>query len=170
MKMKGPHTPDPEVARLLGQTLDEYQAELEPEPQERAFEEGRPQHFRATQYERNPAARIACIEHYGPQCAACGLSFGSAYGPMMEGFILVHHLELISASRDRHSVNPTRDMRPVCANCHAVMHRRTPPFTVIEVKRMLRESVRTETKQPVAMEVSARSRRRRTKGGHGDGR
>ncbi len=127
------------MAKLVAQSLADYQRDFESagEPRARTFTEGHPHRHLAVRYERDPAARYACIDQHGSSCAACGFDFGAAYGPVVEGFILVHHLELVSAGGRSRAVNPARDMRPVCANCHVVMHRRNPPFTVAEVKRML---------------------------------
>lgn len=136
-RMKSRHTPTAEIAQFLRALIEEYQTDLEPaEAIAPAFSEGRPQRFEVLRYERNPAARLACIEHYGATCAVCGFEFGIVYGPELEGLILVHHLELVSAGQRSRAVNPVRDMRPVCANCHLVIHRKTPPFTVAEVRRM----------------------------------
>lgn len=137
-RMKSRHTPTVEVADSLLRFITEYQADLETvaTPGSPVFSEGRPQAFEGIRHERNPAARLACIEHHGATCSVCGFAFGVEYGPELEGFILVHHLELVSASRRSRAVSPVRDMRPVCANCHMVMHRKNPPFTVAEVQRM----------------------------------
>lgn len=89
-------------------------------------------------YERNPLARTRCIEHYGPTCSVCDLDFGCRYGPVADGLIQVHHLRPLSAdSGKRRTVDPIRDLRPVCANCHLVIHRRNPPFTIEEVREFL---------------------------------
>jgi hypothetical protein len=42
-------------------------------------------------YERNPAARRACIEHHGTICCICGFNFGQVYGPEVNGFIHVQN-------------------------------------------------------------------------------
>ena len=34
--------------------------------------------------------------------------------------------------------DPLKDLVPVCPNCHAVIHLRTPPYTPKETRRMLR--------------------------------
>jgi hypothetical protein len=73
-------------------------------------------------YERNPAARSACIAHYGPTCVVCGFSFGAVYGPLAEGFIHVHHLKPLAEVGEQYEVDPISDLRPVCANCHAIIH------------------------------------------------
>ena len=36
-------------------------------------------------YERNPAARDACIAHYGAICSVCSFDFGETYGEIGEG-------------------------------------------------------------------------------------
>jgi predicted HNH restriction endonuclease len=91
----------------------------------------------AIRYERSRLARNECINVYGRMCAVCGFKFGAVYGPEMEDLIHVHHLEMISSSGGCRAIDPARDMRPVCANCHYVMHQRNPPYTIEEVKGML---------------------------------
>ncbi len=88
-------------------------------------------------YERNPAARRACKEHYGATCCICGFDFGEKYGPIMDGFIHVHHLHSLSESGGEYVVNPVADLRPVCPNCHAVLHSRRPAYSVEEVRAFL---------------------------------
>lgn len=73
-------------------------------------------------YERNAIARKKCIEHYGPTCVVCGFNFGAVYGPIAEGFIHVHHLKPLCDIGEEYDVDPIVDLRPVCANCHAVIH------------------------------------------------
>jgi hypothetical protein len=73
-------------------------------------------------YERNPIARACCIAHYGASCVVCGLNFGAVYGPLAEGFIHVHHIKPLSAIGVEYEVDPVADLRPVCPNCHAVIH------------------------------------------------
>ncbi|WP_165227541.1 HNH endonuclease [Aquisphaera insulae] len=90
-------------------------------------------------YERNPEARRRCIEHHGAVCAACELDFGEKYGEVAEGLIHVHHLKLISKIREGYEVDPIKDLRPICPNCHAVIHLRSdPPYSIEDVRRFLR--------------------------------
>ena len=83
-------------------------------------------------YERNPEARRRCIEHYGAKCVVCGFDFGAVYGGVAEGLIHVHHLKPISEVGEGYVVDPVEDLRPVCPNCHAVIHLRTDPPNLIE--------------------------------------
>lgn len=73
-------------------------------------------------YERSAVARTKCIEHYGTRCRACGMDFGSTYGEFAAGFIHIHHLVPLSQIQTGYQVDPIRDLRPVCPNCHAMLH------------------------------------------------
>jgi hypothetical protein len=87
-----------------------------------ALFEGAVRQMLASTYERDPRARARCIDHYGSSCCACGVDFGERYGEIAAGFIHVHHLRALSSARGRRRVDPVRDLRPVCPNCHAVLH------------------------------------------------
>jgi 5-methylcytosine-specific restriction protein A len=86
------------------------------------FPEGALRRVYVNAYERNPAARAACIAHYGPACVVCGFDFALVYGPLAVGFIHVHHLVPLSQAGDQYEVDPVADLRPVCPNCHAIIH------------------------------------------------
>jgi hypothetical protein len=88
-------------------------------------------------YERNREARRRCIEHYGPVCCVCDFDFGGVYGSAVSGYIHVHHLKALSEIVTEYVVDPIADLRPVCPNCHAVIHSREPQFTINEVREML---------------------------------
>jgi hypothetical protein len=90
-----------------------------------------------TAYERNPLAREKCLQHYGTSCFACGFSFRETYGERITGCIHVHHLESVAARGGEYVVDPVKDLRPVCPNCHAVLHLRKPPLSIQELKTML---------------------------------
>ena len=73
-------------------------------------------------YERNAEARLQCIEAHGTSCCICGFTFGERYGHVAEGYIHVHHLRPLSEIGIAYVVDPIDDLRPVCPNCHAVLH------------------------------------------------
>ena len=102
-----------------------------------AFAEGAVTRAEVNRYERDPRARAACLSHWGPACAVCSLSFEDRYGSIGKGFIHVHHLRELSAVGSDYRVDPVNDLRPVCPNCHAMLHRRRPAFTVEELKTQL---------------------------------
>jgi hypothetical protein len=84
-------------------------------------------------YERNSAARQACLKHHGTNCAVCGFDFGATYGELGAGFIHVHHLKPLASIKEGYAVDPINDLVPVCPNCHAMLHLHTPPFSVEEL-------------------------------------
>lgn len=102
------------------------------------FVEGAARQVFVNAYERNPEARRICIEHFGASCQVCNFDFESKYGKIGRGYIHVHHLKQISEIRKEYKVNPIKDLRPVCPNCHAIIHKRKPPFTIEEVKNFLK--------------------------------
>jgi len=103
---------------------------------ERFLEEGKAEKVKVNRYERNRMARRVCIERWGCQCAVCDMSFSEVYGEIGDGFIHVHHLTPLGSIGDSYTVDPVRDLRPVCPNCHAMLHRREPPFGIEELRRL----------------------------------
>ncbi len=91
------------------------------------------------QYERNPEARQQCIAYYGTTCFICGFNFGDTYGPEFTGKIHVHHLKPLSEIKGEYEINPVKDLRPVCPNCHMILHsKKDGVYTVDEVKAKLK--------------------------------
>ena len=112
-----------------------YPEEVAPSPQ---LFEGAATSVLVNSYERNPKARRACVAHYGYRCSVCGLSFAEVYGGLGEDFIHVHHLVEISSVGREYAIDPIRDLRPVCANCHAMLHRKVPAISIEELKQSLK--------------------------------
>lgn len=103
------------------------------------FREGSRILFSAYRYERDPRARKACILHYGLDCAVCGFNFSETYGQLGAEFIHVHHLLPLSERAVEYEINPIEDLRPVCPNCHAMLHRYNPPLSIEELKSVLQK-------------------------------
>lgn len=104
----------------------------------KSFLEGTARQVTVNVYERNPEARTICINHYGLNCFICGFNFKSTYGNVGGGFIHVHHLKPISEIRKGYELNPIKDLRPVCPNCHAMLHRRKPAYSIEELKAFIK--------------------------------
>ena len=102
-----------------------------------ALREGATRTVTVSAFERNPEARRRCIEAHGTSCVVCGFNFGKFYGEYAEGYIHVHHLNPLSVQRDDHEIDPVRDLRPVCPNCHAVIHLRSSCLTIDEAREMI---------------------------------
>lgn len=129
-------------SRLLGAVL--ALMPLEPvEPLLPAGEmEGDPQQVLVTRYERSQINRAACIEIHGIRCKVCDFDFAAVYGEIGEEFIEVHHIEPVSGLQPGTIVDPAKDLAPVCANCHAMLHRRRPPYSLDELRSMLQPPAR----------------------------
>jgi hypothetical protein len=104
-----------------------------------SFLEGSVERVSVNRYERDSRARLACIAKYGSVCCICKFDFGEVYGPDAQGFIHVHHLRPISEIGNEYEVDPIEDLRPVCPNCHAVLHLNNRCRTIDEVKQLLKK-------------------------------
>lgn len=102
------------------------------------YAEGAVKQILVNRYERDRNARIACLTHHGCSCSVCGLSMESRYGEIAREFIHVHHIVPLSKIGARYEVNPITDLKPVCPNCHAIIHRRNPPLTIDEARARMR--------------------------------
>ncbi|WP_340019363.1 DUF3427 domain-containing protein [Paenibacillus sp. FSL H3-0457] len=88
-------------------------------------------------YERNPEARQKCIDHYGLSCTVCNFSFENKYGVLGKEYIQVHHLVELNQIGKKYAVDPIKDLRPVCPNCHAMLHRKKPAYSIEELKDVM---------------------------------
>jgi len=96
---------------------------LEEEIEADKYFEGATKKISVNCYERSPYARKKCIEYYGTKCIVCDFDFEKVYGEIGKAFIHVHHIVPLAEIKSSYIVDPTRDLRPVCANCHAMIHR-----------------------------------------------
>lgn len=97
--------------------------------------EGRPTERFVTRYERVRELRNRAIELHGTVCTVCGFDFGDVYGDIGAGFTHIHHLKPVSTLRGPTTVVAETDLRPVCANCHSMIHRRPKKTLSIEELR-----------------------------------
>lgn len=103
-----------------------------------AIMEGASRTILVNAYERDPEARRRCIAAHGTNCCVCGFSFEAVYGPVAKGHIHVHHLHPLSRADGAHAVDPVADLRPVCPNCHAVIHLGGECRSIDAVRQLLR--------------------------------
>jgi 5-methylcytosine-specific restriction enzyme A len=101
------------------------------------FAEGAVTQIQVNKYERDTNARLACINHHKPICKVCGTDFGLKYGEIGIGFIHVHHIVPISKVGKQYLLNPIDDLVPVCPNCHAMLHKQTPPYSIDKMKEFI---------------------------------
>ncbi|MCH5719843.1 HNH endonuclease [Niabella hibiscisoli] len=101
--------------------------------------EGTTSKISVNKYERNPLARRMCIAYHGALCKVCQFDFYLIYGDIGKGYIHVHHIIPISSIGKEYVFNPEQDLIPVCPNCHSIIHKRKPIFSIEELKGIVEE-------------------------------
>ncbi|MGJ8720455.1 MAG: HNH endonuclease [Salinibacterium amurskyense] len=91
-------------------------------------------------YERSRANRAVAIQIHGTRCKVCDLDFGERYGAIGAGFVEVHHLLPVHLMATPGVVDPSKDLVPLCANCHRMAHRADPPHTPDSLRELLKDS------------------------------
>ena len=114
---------------------DDYDVDY-PEADETLYE-GALITVKANKYERNRQARQECVDKKGYKCLVCGRDFVETYGIVGKNFIHVHHLKPISSIGKEYKLNVDEDLVPVCPNCHYMLHRKDPPYTIKQMKRII---------------------------------
>ena len=99
--------------------------------------EGATKSIRVNIYERNPLARKKCLDHYGAKCIVCEFDFEKRYGEIGKGFIHIHHVFDISQIGKEYEVDYTKDLVPVCPNCHAMLHKQKPALGIEDLKKVI---------------------------------
>jgi 5-methylcytosine-specific restriction protein A len=67
----------------------------------------------------------------------CGFNFEEAFGSIGKGFIHVHHIKPLSKIKKGYIVDPIKDLIPMCPNCHSMIHKGDPPYTVEKLKTII---------------------------------
>jgi len=99
--------------------------------------EGASVRVEVNRYERSRINRTLCIARHGTACAVCQFDFFARYGEVGRDFIHVHHVVPVSTLGAGYVIDPGRDLVPVCPNCHAMLHRRNPPYSVSELRSLV---------------------------------
>lgn len=101
--------------------------------------EGALQTVLASRYERSQANRRACLAHHGDACKVCDKRMADVYGDIADGVIHVHHVVPLSELGGAYTVDPVRDLVPVCPNCHTMLHhgRAGAPRSAAELRAQL---------------------------------
>lgn len=91
-------------------------------------------------YERDRSARLRAIAKWGAACVCCGFDFEQVYGARGSGLIHVHHVVPLSSIGTAYKLDPEADLRPVCPNCHAIIHRFDPVLSIDDVRSLLADA------------------------------
>lgn len=119
--------------------LADHESGVEASLEHVGLPEGARQRVEVNRYERSRINRSLCIARHGTACSVCAFDFESVYGELGKEFTHVHHVVPVSRLGPGYLIDPAADLLPVCPNCHAMLHRREPPFTVDELRRRIIE-------------------------------
>ena len=123
-----------EIRGLLLKSM-EWVTSYQSEAEDGALE-GNKKFYSQTKAERSIANRKRCIEIFGVQCQICEINLSEIYGDLADGFIHVHHIESIAETGPRW-IDPSKDLIPVCPNCHSMLHRNEPPLKPNDLRKII---------------------------------
>lgn len=75
-------------------------------------------------------------EKWKTNCWVCDFNFYDKYGDWGKDYIEIHHLIPLNQGK---RVTNVEDVRPVCSNCHQMIHKRKEMLTIQELKNIIKE-------------------------------
>ena len=127
---------------------------------ESGCEEGYLYRTTTNRYERNPINRELCLAKKGYKCQICNFDFKEVYGSIGKQFIEVHHITPVSTLGPGYRIDVEKDLIPVCANCHAMLHKKNPPYLpnelniIITTTKAKRKQLICESEKNVLMAIT----------------
>lgn len=88
-------------------------------------------------FEIDAEAKKKCFELYGLNCYVCESDFKEVYGKSSEKFMQAHLIKPWSEIGELERLSPAEHLRPVCPNCHSIIHLENPPLSFDAVRAML---------------------------------
>jgi 5-methylcytosine-specific restriction protein A len=93
-------------------------------------------------FSRNPALINDAKLKYGFKCQVCEFSFEEKYAELGVGYIECHHTNPLSERSDLDELKTKiSDIAVVCANCHRMLHRRSPALTIEQLKEIMAKNI-----------------------------
>lgn len=100
--------------------------------------EGTPSVVLSNRYERDPKLRELCLKLKGRVCFACGFDPTKEYRHERASKVIeVHHIFELATFRREHKVDPSKDLVPLCPNCHRMAHKTRPAMNVEKLKELI---------------------------------
>ncbi len=118
------------MAELIGYEEDE-------QPIAEEIVEGEMSTLLINRRERSSRNRLLCLAIHGQRCSVCGNDPDTTYSALNRSILEVHHIEPLSIAESPRAYNPKTDLIPLCPNCHRAIHKRIPPYTPEELRRLL---------------------------------
>jgi hypothetical protein len=89
-------------------------------------------------FARNPKLAREAKERAAYRCEVCGFHFVELYGDIGRDFLEAHHLDPLADRPELEWSNEVRTLlervAAVCSNCHRMLHRRRPAYTLEELR------------------------------------
>jgi 5-methylcytosine-specific restriction enzyme A len=100
--------------------------------------EERRRYVRHSRIERHSSAAKLAKKAHGYICQCCGFDFSRVYGELGEKFIEAHHLVPLASPPEGQpvSMDPKSDFAVLCANCHRIVHRKSEPLSIEELRNL----------------------------------
>lgn len=70
------------------------------------------------------------------QCSICGFDFEEIYSDIGKGFVEAHHIKPVFCLKPDEKVT-INELVAVCSNCHRMLHRKVPPYTIEKIKSII---------------------------------
>ena len=125
------------VPRIVYEYIQSFEDSVSAESCIEGLEEGEMKQSVVNRYERDPVLRRECIRIQGCYCHICGFDFKKFYGDAGDGFIEVHHIVPLGVRKAKHHVDPSKDLIPLCSNCHSIIHR--SGYSVDQLRSMVNQ-------------------------------
>ncbi len=77
---------------------------------------------------------------HGFNCAVCSVNFEARYGELGKGLIHVHHLNPLALIDGEYELDPVADLKPVCPDCHAMLHRPEQLLSIEQLRAAMEAS------------------------------
>lgn len=98
------------------------------------FDEGFKKEIIHEVFSRDRRLILLAKQKHGTVCSVCKFDFGETYGEHGEGFVEMHHLFPIANGKRKTTIE---DLRPVCANCHRMLHKGKKLLSIEELKEII---------------------------------
>lgn len=121
---------------LVHQSLLNEENKYVPKPKsnQSSFDEGFKHEIIKEVTYRNRKIVALAKEKHGTVCEVCQFDFGITYGSHGIGFIEMHHLYPIYNGKRKTTIE---DLRPICANCHRMLHKGKKLLSIEELKEII---------------------------------
>lgn len=121
------------IKQIKSLTLEKSESKKEPDSQH-YFDEGFRTEIIKEVSKRHKSLVELAKRKYGKKCSVCEFDFGKTFGNHGDGFIEIHHLKPIAKGKRQTTIE---DVRPVCPNCHRMLHRGNVLLSIEDLKKII---------------------------------